>query len=361
VQGSSFGDVITGNAAANALYGNDGNDVMVGGAGNDILNGGNGIDAADYSVATTAVTVDLRKTTSQTTGTGTGSDTLVDIENITGGNVRDHLTGNSVANVLLGLNGNDAMEGLGGNDILDGGNSNDILQGGGGDDRLVGGDGNDTLSGGDGIDTADYTGDGRVLNVSLAIATAQDTGYGSDTLSSIENVTGGTGNDRLLGSTGANVIRGGGGNDIASGLGGDDVLYGDAGDDNIAGGAGNDRMDGGAGLDELLGGAGADTFAFTVVAYPAERDTVDDFQQGVDRIDVSGIDANVFGLGDQAFTFIGDRGNGNTTYWGKAFLGYFSDGAGNTIIAGGVDDDGVADFQILLKGAYTLQVSDLVL
>lgn len=394
INGTADNDSIDGGDGNDTLYGNDGNDFLDGGAGNDTLDGGNGIDIAHYFMATTAVAVNLNLVGPQNTGASTGIDTLVNIENLTGGTVADHLVGNGLANSLQGLNGNDILAGGAGNDSLEGGNSSDILQGDDGDDRLAGGAGNDRLTGkagndilladagddvliaGDGVDTADYSGNGRAVSVNLSTTAAQNTGYGMDSLSGIENLSGGAGNDRLVGSNGANVIRGGGGKDIVSGLGGDDTLYGDAGNDTIAGGAGNDRMVGGAGLDELLGGAGADIFAFTVAAYnaliPVERDTIDDFRQRVDRIDLSTINANVTAVGDQAltvmdgdvivspdhaFTFIGANAFSNV----PGQLRSFADGAGNTIVEGDVQGDGAGDFQILLKGVYTLQSSDFVL
>jgi Ca2+-binding RTX toxin-like protein len=44
VQGSTFGDIIQGNAQANDIQGFDGDDFLFGGAGNDRINGGNGDD-----------------------------------------------------------------------------------------------------------------------------------------------------------------------------------------------------------------------------------------------------------------------------------------------------------------------------
>ena len=69
------------------------------------------------------------------------------------------------------------------------------------------------------------------MTVSLALqGTAQDTGgAGSDTLISIENLTGSAFDDTLTGD------------------GDDNVLSGLAGDDTLDGGAGNDTLDGGDG------------------------------------------------------------------------------------------------------------------
>ena len=367
-------NVMNGGAGDDSIDAGIGADTLIGGAGNDVMDGGKGNDTADYSEATTGVKVDLALVVAQSTGNGTGIDRLSNIENLTGGTVGDQLSGNGVVNVIMGLNGADVLYGRGGNDTLDGGNSADILRGNDGDDRLVGGQGNDRLEGstgddvligdgnddlligGDGIDTADYAGDGRAVTVNLSITGAQNTGYGADTLSGIERVIAGAGDDRLVGSTAADELHGGAGDDIVSGIGGADSLFGEAGDDQIAGGGGNDRLVGGAGADELLGGADADSFVFTAIAETPigiARDTIDDFQQGTDHIDLSAIDANVLASGDQAFTFIGASA---FTHAG-AQLRQTGDGAGNTVIEGDVQGDGVADFQILLKGAYALNSS----
>ena len=71
--GNTLNNAITGNAVANAL---------TGGAGSDTLNGGLGTDTADYSAATTAVTVNL--TTGVASG-ALGTDALATVENVTGG------------------------------------------------------------------------------------------------------------------------------------------------------------------------------------------------------------------------------------------------------------------------------------
>ena len=73
-------------------------------------------------------------------------------------------------------------------------------------------------------------------------------------ISRIQNVTGGAGNDILIGNELANTLIGNGGNDILLGLGGNDRLYGGVGRDILIGGLGADFLDGGAGDDILSGG-----------------------------------------------------------------------------------------------------------
>ena len=82
----------------------------------------------------------------------------------------------------------------------------------------------------------------------------------------------------LYGEADHDKINGGDGNDLVDGGSGRDKLYGDAGDDTINGGADND---------ELFGGAGADVFVFET---GHGDDKIKDFEDGVDLIDITGLD-----------------------------------------------------------------------
>jgi Ca2+-binding RTX toxin-like protein len=139
--GSSFADSLTGDANANLLRGGDGNDTLNGRAGDDTLDGGNGIDTDDYTGAAAGVTVAV-VAGAQNTG-GSGIDTLVGIENLTGSGNNDTLTGNGSNNVLSGNSGADSLFGLDGSDTLLGGIGGDLLVGGLGRDFLTGGSSGD--------------------------------------------------------------------------------------------------------------------------------------------------------------------------------------------------------------------------
>ncbi|HVI87398.1 MAG TPA: calcium-binding protein, partial [Dongiaceae bacterium] len=134
ITGGNFDDKISGDAGA---------DTLVGGLGNDTLDGGTEIDTVSYAAAGTAVIVDL----GLGTATGEGTDTLANIENVTGSGFDDTITGNTADNVLRGG---------GGNDILNGGTGTDQLLGEAGHDTLTRGAG-DTFDGGAGFDTLDAT------------------------------------------------------------------------------------------------------------------------------------------------------------------------------------------------------------
>ncbi|MCA4920927.1 MAG: Hint domain-containing protein, partial [Roseomonas sp.] len=186
------------------LDGGLGNDTLNGGSGtaNDTLIGGAGTDLASYDGATTPVTVDLSNGSSSG---AFGTDSLTSIENVLGGNGDDSILGDSLAN------------------LLDGGLGNDTLNGGSGT-------ANDTLIGGAGTDLASY--DSAATPVTVDLSNGSSSGaFGTDSLTGIENVLGGNGDDSILGDSLANLLDGGLGND---------TLNGGAGDDKLDGGDGND-------------------------------------------------------------------------------------------------------------------------
>jgi Ca2+-binding RTX toxin-like protein len=152
----------------------------------------------------------------------------------------------------------------------------------------------------------------------------------------------------LTGTAGADTLTGGTGNDL---------LTGAAGNDSLIGGAGADTLVGGTGADKLSGGAGNDLFVFTGTgdSTAKQRDTITDFATG-DRIDLHLIDANTSLSGDQAFSFIGSAGFGRKAGQLRAYKS-----GSSTMIAGDVNGDGAADFQIQLTRQTTLSATDFVL
>lgn len=147
MQGLGGDDVLYGRAGDDQIYGDSGNDTLYGAEGADRLDGGDGFDTASYSLATSAVGLDLD--TGGLFGDAIG-DVFVSIERVFGSNgFGDELNGSAFS---------DQLRGLGGNDILRGEGGNDILGGDAGDDHLTGGSGNDALDGGLGFDVAYYAG-----------------------------------------------------------------------------------------------------------------------------------------------------------------------------------------------------------
>ncbi len=94
-----------------------------------------------------------------------------------------------------------------------------------------------------------------------------------DSLTSIENVTGGAGGDKLNGDGGPNVIDGGAGNDQILGNGGNDTLTGGDGQDGLSGGPGADTINARDGVAEKVA-CGTDTVA-KGAAQPADSVVLD--------------------------------------------------------------------------------------
>ncbi len=326
--GTSLGDTFLGTAEADYINAGMGDDTVSGGLGNDFLVGGAGIDT------------------------------------LNGDDGDDSFIGGGGGDFIFGGVGNDTANGGDGADRIDGGIGNDFLFGEAGDDMLIGGLGNDALNGGDGSDTADFSSAAGVVNVNLNSTGAQNTGAGSDTLTSIENVIAAGGADKLTGNALDNTLDGGAGNDTISGQDGADMLKGGLGNDSLFGGNGDDFLIGGQGMDIMQGNAGSDTFVFTSLAdsvVGAGRDLIADFQQGTTRgggdfIDLRQIDA-IAGGADDAFTFIGAGGFTNVA----GQLRYFAQNGSTMVVEGDVNGDGVADFQIGLTTGATLQSSDFLL
>jgi Ca2+-binding RTX toxin-like protein len=161
--------------------------------GDDRVNGGGGQDRVTYDfttgnvpAATRGVTVNLVTGIAQD-GWG-GTDTLIDIERVTGTAFADSILGDSASN------------------------------------RFRGQAGNDTLNGGLGGDFVEYNNAPAGVTVNLTTRTASDGQGGTDLLVSIEHVIGSAFADRLTGvaqgARSASDLRGGAGNDTLVGING---------------------------------------------------------------------------------------------------------------------------------------------
>ncbi|MCW2242390.1 calcium-binding protein [Azospirillum canadense] len=288
------------------------------------------------------------------------------MSNIFGTNASETIIGTAESDGLFGRAGNDTLFGLGGNDLLAGESGADKLIGGDGNDVLDGGiddaGDSDTLDGGAGIDTVTYSQVQHGVTVNLV----QGLTFGAGTLDkliSIENVTGTNFNDGLVGDAGNNILQGAGGNDFLDGGAGDDRLNGGSGADNLVGNLGNDILNGGTGADRLSGGDGADTFKYFNLSGSANesgvgslsRDDIADFTHGVDKIDLSAVDAQAGVSGNQAFTLVG----GNS-FSGEGQIRFFFEGD-HTVVQANISGAGVAESEIQLDGHVNLSVGDFIL
>jgi Ca2+-binding RTX toxin-like protein len=312
----------TGNALNNVINGNDAANILDGCAGTDTMTGGLGNDTYIVDVGGDKVIEDI----------GGGIDTVLakvsyalasgqEIETIQAFDAAStaslNLTGNEFANTLVGNAGKN------------------ILDGGAGADRMVGGDGNDTYyvdNAGDVI--VEKLNEGwDVVNSSVSYALA-------DNVDALKLV----GNEALNGTGNA----------------ANNILIGNVASNFLDGGAGNDQITGGAGADRLKGGDGADRFIFAdgdTGNTAATADCILDFSRAQgDKIDLTGIDANVKASGDQAFTL---HASGTDYVAGALWL---SSNGNFTVVNMDTDGDGKADYLIHVTSqtASPLVASDFI-
>jgi Ca2+-binding RTX toxin-like protein len=99
--------------------------------------------------------------------------------------------------------------------------------------------------------------------------------------------------------TGTDAINGTG-NDLANtitGNGAANIIASMQGKETIKGGVGNDVLIGGAVAETLSREAGADRFRFDTLETSASKDTIKDFEHGIDRLEISKAAFTVF-MGD---------------------------------------------------------------
>ncbi len=258
ITGTIMADVLDGAGGHDSLDGGGGNDTLIGRGGTDTLIGGLGTDMVDYSGNMGDGDINLLSGTATFGGT---TDTLMTIENVTGGSGDDTITGDGLANNLDGGSGNDIFVNAGGSgkDTINGGLGNDVV-------TFTGGWGIDTLNGGAGVDTLDFSGissGSGIIGISLDGGYSFNGGPADGTWSNFENVVGSVRTDNILGNAAANHLDGGAENDTIYGYNGDDTLIGGVGDDSLFGGNHDDTFIDNNGLgtdnDTFNGGSGVDT------------------------------------------------------------------------------------------------------
>ncbi|MEC9236865.1 MAG: calcium-binding protein, partial [Pseudomonadota bacterium] len=296
IVGSNQGDTLTGDAGANSIEGLDGDDILDGGTGGaDYLDGGDGddtiivnedgandtyiggdsgetggdtLDASSITGGGLVVNLDTNvfQANAADPGAAIGTDTIDGFENVFTGDGDDIITGTAGNNTIQSGAGNDTITAGAGDDVVIGGADNDIFYDGAGADEYdaaVGGDNTfhavddgeaDTFTGGAGIDTLNL---GALSSDIIAdLSTDTLTTGDSDEMTSIDNITTGSGDDTVTGTAGDNVINTGDGDDL------------------VRGGAGNDTID--------LGSGGTDQ---DTVTYSGDTDAI--------TVDIDGADANV--------------------------------------------------------------------
>ncbi|MGA9581262.1 MAG: FG-GAP-like repeat-containing protein [Allosphingosinicella sp.] len=305
--GNEFGQTIFGNLGDNVIDGRGGADFMAAFGGNDIyyvdnlgdvvveqLGEGTDVVRAYVSYALAAGSEVEALTT--TNGYAT---TAIDL---TGNEFRQTIYGNLGDNVIDGRGGADYMAAFGGNDVYYVDNIGDIVV--------------EQLS--QGTDT-----------VRASVSYALNAGSHIEELSTIDrqaataiNLTGNEFGQAISGNAGSNVLRGGGGADT------------------LEGGGGNDRFE----------------YWYVADSSPGGTDLILDFEKGVDRVDLSRLDAVSGTPGNDAFSFIGTAAFSNKA----GELRFVTEGSSVRIQAD-LDGNGVADFEIVFAGIADLSGTDFIL
>lgn len=289
-------DAIRGLEGRDILYGREGDDVLDGGAGDDVLIGGLGADV------------------------------------IYGGTGNDIVFAGEGDDLVFGGAGDDALHGEAGNDYLDGGAGADSLFGGTGADLLRGGDGDDLLDGGEGADTV--SGDDGADRIVLAAAEecdgdSYDGGADCDTLD-LSRIAEGARVDLMAGT-----LSIGGAQATISNI------------ENVMAGTGDDVIVASDSCNAFTGGAGEDLFVFNTVAAVQNNgqghDRITDFEPG-DRIDFSEIDPAGEGYGDLRMFFAGRAGE-------------VAEARGGVFIAFEFDEEDAQEFTIV-KAKFSLDEDD---
>jgi Ca2+-binding RTX toxin-like protein len=389
--GSHLRDELRGSAVANRIDGGAGNDLLLvqdggddtalGGEGNDILyfgaalsagdvaDGGAGRDALVLQGNVTAVLSETNLAGIESISIQSGATTRF---GDTANNLYDYdLTtadGNVAAGVQLIVNAQSLRAGedftfdgsaeSDGRFLVYGGHGVDDLTGGdgadafffegqrwGADDKVNGGDGRDALviSGGSGMTHIEFAADALTgiesisLNNRFATDPTQKPSY--ELVLNNGNVAAGA----TLIVNGSSIP--GGQQVIIDGRGvhgGNLILFAGGGHDVLTGGDGADLIVGGGGADSLTGGAGADTFRYDAASDSIGlADLIGDFQSGLDRIDLSRIDADTIAGGNQAFSWIGSN-----AFSGSAGELRTYEADGYRLVEGDTDGNGLADFVI---------------
>lgn len=239
----------------------------------------------------------------------------------------DDIYGGDGDDDLRGDDGNDFLNGGVGDDLLTGGDDNDLVDGQSGADEVHGGSGDDIVHADAGESDEADGGSGNDLLVFHAVGFNEDINFDFSDPSAAHVTSDGTtilALDQLvyLGAAANDFVIGGDSDDWLAGNEQNDFLEGGDGDDALYGGHARDTLTGGSGDDDLQGGLGADRFVF---GDNDGRDLVLDFKPGVDKLDVSTVDA-VHGFGDLDVTDRGssievDYGNGSFILAGVGNVG----------------------------------------
>lgn len=282
----NFANSLFGTGSDDVLVGLQGNDFLFGSAGNDVLAGGSGLDVGIYDAPDFNAGIVVNNTSSTQNGvaaytveTAIGTDLIDGIEafNLGAGNDVAYLTATNIDGL-----GSYVFDGAG-DDVIVVAETVDFAE-----FVFFAGAGNDNFTGGDGVDFIEY---GLTDPVGTSGINAVFSGADSGT-----------------------IIDPFGDTDVFASVGGvggtehNDTIAGLDGFQNLVGNGGADIIDGGADDDWLTGGAGADTF---VIGLDVGNDTIFDFEDGIDQLDVSAYGLSVSQAVAGASAALSETGEGN--------------------------------------------------
>lgn len=334
------------------LYGGNGNDRFLLQDALSIIDGGEGDDtiesAFSYSLASAS-----------------------NVENLTlTGKASANATGNEADNVIIGNAGKNILFGAGGKDLLKGGAGDDTYQVDFSGEVTI-----DDASGKDSLEIASPFASMTWNGSTLEILGGRLANFGAweisgDSLPEFETHTAFLLNADKAGAIETVHYRGDGfsyrlspnqlgskANDLIVGTKLDDTIRGLDGNDRIEAGKGNDLIIGGKGKNLLWGGEGIDTFKLERLtdSLMGAEDELVDFEPGVDKIDLSSIDANTKVKGLQAFTLSETGPAAHAVWFGDGVEGF------GFRLCGDVNGDAKADFVIELAGISSpLATSDFI-
>lgn len=259
----------------------DGDNILYSGLGKNSFTAGVGINRIDYSIASTALTIDMGAGTAIDIATGgvDVSDTFSNVYSIQGSNYGDTIIGLDSGSEIIGGSGFNTLTGGTGVDYIYGGSGGNVIDGGGGLDFLYGGSGDDsfinpnagiaydghydgTLADGE-VNTVDYSSETEALVIDLSQGTGTGGAAQGSTYEDINHIIGGSGSDTLIASNVDTILEGGAGTNRLTGGAGDDTLIGGSSTDYLTGNGGSNTLIGGAGSNYYYMGLGHDAVVAT--------------------------------------------------------------------------------------------------
>ncbi|WP_407156418.1 hypothetical protein [Bradyrhizobium sp. STM 3557] len=352
---------VTGSSSANTITTGAGNDSIDGGGGADVISAGAGNDTVTYrgseasidgGSGTNTLVMVAAATVNLANGDQTSGDSAVvsNFQNVDASALSTALsiTGSSAANTITGGSGNDTIDGGGGTDVISAGGGNDSVSYYGSETSIDGGTGTNTLL----LKTA----------VTVNLGNADVTSSDAINVTNFQNVDASalSAAVTLTGSSSVNAITGGSGDDTIDGAGGADVINAGGGNDSVTYRGTESSIDGGAGSDTLTFAAAGSVSAINLTA--GDQTTGDSVAvANFENVNASIFTTALMVTGSSSANTI-TTGSGNDTIDGGGGLDMIAAGAGNDSVSYyGAEtsiDGGTGTNTLLLKAAVTVNLGN---